>query len=95
MAIGVIIDAPGGTQAQYDAVLAAVGPHLPADLLFHAAGPREGGFVLVDVWESPEALDRFMAQRLGPALRAAGWPTEVSRLVFPVCNLRGAAAPVR
>jgi hypothetical protein len=95
MAIGVIIDAPGGTQAQYDRVLADVGPHLPADLLVHAAGPREGGFVLVDVWESQEALDRFVAQRLRPALQAAGWPAEVSRRVFPVRTLRGAAAPAR
>ena len=95
MAIGVIIDAPGGTQAQYDRVLADVGPHFPAELLVHAAGPREGGFVLVDVWESQEALDRFVAQRLRPALQAAGWPAEVSRRVFPVRNLRGAAAPAR
>ena len=95
MAIGVIIDAPGGTQAQYDAVLADVGAHLPAELLVHAAGPHEGGFVLVDVWESPEALDRFMAQRLRPALQAAGWPAEVSRRVFSVSTLRGAAAPAR
>ena len=95
MAIGVIIDAPGGTQAQYDRVLAEVGPHLPADLLVHAAGPREGGFILVDVWESPEALDRFVAQRLRPALQAAGWPAEVSRRVFPVRTLRGAAVPGR
>jgi len=93
MAIGVIIDAPGGTQAQYDRVLADVAPHFPAGLLFHAARPREGGFVLVDVWESQEAFDRFLEQRLRPALREAGWPAEVSRRIFPVRNLYAPAAP--
>ena len=45
----------------------------PADwpvegLLVHVAGEAEGGFRVVDVWESEEALRRF-AETLGPVLQ--------------------------
>ncbi len=47
---------PGGTQAQYDAVIAAVHPNGGADLpkgqLFHAGGPCEGGYLIMAVHDS-------------------------------------------
>lgn len=36
--------------------------------LFHYVTPTEDGFRGVDVWESPEAFDRFVRERLGPVL---------------------------
>ncbi len=87
MAIGMIIDVPGGSQEQYDRVMAAVGPHLPSALLFHAAGPREGGWIVTDVWESQEAANTFLEQHLAQALRQAGMSTDSAPTVFPIHNL--------
>jgi hypothetical protein len=48
----------------------------PADwpvegLLVHVAGEAEGGFRVVDVWESEEALRRFL-ETLAPILQELG-----------------------
>ncbi len=76
MAIGVIFESPGGAQAMYDAINAEVSPDnaLPPGLLFHAAGPTEGGFLVSEVWESQEAVQRFFQGKLGPALQKLHWP---------------------
>jgi hypothetical protein len=52
----------------------------PADwpverLLVHAAGEAKGGFRVVDVWESEEAVRRF-GEVLGPLLREIGVEAE-------------------
>ena len=73
MALVMISDTPGVTQAQYDQVHTEVTPdnRPPAGLLYHAAGPTDTGWVVVEVWESQEALDRFFRERLGAALQRA------------------------
>ena len=87
MAIAMIFDNPGGTQAQYDEVHAAVTPdnRPPAGLLYHVTGPTETGWRVVEVWESQEAADRFFRDTLGPALQRANIPTGPPQ-VFPVYN---------
>jgi len=45
-------------------------------LLVHAAGEGEGGFRVVDVWESEEAAQRF-GEKLTPILREVGVSTDV------------------
>src|SRR5687768_17334348 len=56
-------DFPKGTQEQYDAVwndLRASGNANPKGLIFHAGGPKpDGGWVVVDVWESEDAFKEF------------------------------------
>lgn len=52
------------------------GVHSPADwpvegLLVHIAGEAEGGFRVVDVWESEEACNRF-GEVLAPLLQEVG-----------------------
>ena len=46
MTVAAIIDIPGGTQQQYEQVIAAVFPEgkLPAGMLVHIAGPTENGW---------------------------------------------------
>jgi hypothetical protein len=44
-------------------------------LLVHAAGESEGGFRVVDVWESEEAVRRF-GEKLMPLLHEAGVEAE-------------------
>ncbi|GAA4903231.1 hypothetical protein EV188_1011149 [Actinomycetospora succinea] len=47
------------------------GPSEPG-CLFHFATPTEDGFRGIDVWESPEAFQRFVSERLGPVLERLG-----------------------
>ena len=85
MAIAMLFELPGGTQEQYDAVLNEVGTSYPGRQ-FHVAGPVEGGWRVVDVWESQEAFDRFFNEKLGKALRNVGM-AQPQVTVFPVHNL--------
>jgi hypothetical protein len=80
MAIGVLHDIPGGTRADYEAITQAMGRSAglsslsdwPAEgILCHIAGPYDGGWRVVDVWESEEAFGRF-AETLMPAIQQAG-----------------------
>jgi len=92
MAVGLIHEIPGGTQADYDAIVQElVGGKLsalsdwPAEgILVHVAGPYDGGWRVVDVWESEEALQAF-GEKLGPAIERAG--VDVPQpTTFPVHN---------
>ena len=64
-------DPDGGGMATYDRVNQKldVEGDPPAGLILHSASPADGGMVIVDVWESQEAFDRFAEERLEPALR--------------------------
>jgi len=74
MAVALLFEGPGITQAQYDQVLGEVSPgnQLPAGALYHVAGPTPNGWRVVEAWESQEAIDRFLAEKLGAALARAG-----------------------
>src|SRR5437764_14888740 len=88
MAIGMVVEVPGGTQAMYDATIARMDlmNNPPAGCLVHMAGPVEGGWRVVDVWESQEHFDRFFSERLGAALQAENSPAP-QRNAFPLHNL--------
>jgi len=68
MAIALIMEFHGGTLEQYDAVVEALelNGHLARGGIFHVAGPIEDGVRIVDVWESQQAVDTFLLERLGP-----------------------------
>lgn len=74
MAVGFILDFPGGTTEQYDRVLERMGlqGQLPAGAIFHAAGEGPEGLRVVDVWESDEAFQRFAEEQIGPHSQAEG-----------------------
>lgn len=88
MAIAAVFDVPGMTSAQYDKVikdLEAAGEGSPEGRLYHLASSKEGGWFVVDVWESPELLNQF-AQTLMPTLQKAG-VTPPEPQVYPVHNI--------
>jgi len=75
----------GGTKDQYEAVLGAAHPGgaLPSGQTFHAAGPAEGGWLIVALWDSKESFDTLLHGSLLPALQKtsggfAGPPQERS-----------------
>lgn len=73
MAIAMMVDNPEGTQEIYDKVRERIGLEKPAGGIFHAAGPSpEGGWRVIEIWESEEDAKRFVKERLLPAFEAAG-----------------------
>lgn len=89
MSAGVFIEFEGVGQPHYEAVNKTLGIDMatgkgdwPPGLLSHAGGPTgDGGFAVLEVWESQEAQGQFMETRLGAALQAAGVP-EPSRVTW-------------
>lgn len=65
---------PGGTEEQYRTTLAAVHPPdgLPVGQSFHAAGPTEGGYLVVALWDSREQADDFVRDELMAKMPAEG-----------------------
>jgi hypothetical protein len=65
---------PGGTEEEYRVTIAAVtkaaGGQVPE--LFHAAGPSDGGILIVGVYESKEVSDRFIGETLMPLMPIDG-----------------------
>jgi hypothetical protein len=87
MTVGIRIKLAGVTVEQFDQLQAVLDPDAnpPDGLVFHASGPVEGGWGVLDFWESRPHYDRFAAERIGPALDAigaAGMQPEVHE--FPV-----------
>lgn len=72
--ITVLFNMPNVTSAQYDQVihgLEAAGQGNPKGRLYHIASPKDGGWLVIDVWESGELLDQF-AQTLVPIMQEVG-----------------------
>jgi hypothetical protein len=88
MAVGMLLDAPEGSQAMYDAltekIFGSIQPATtPEGLIIHTAGPLpDGGWRVFDVWESAEAFWRFFDAQLLPAARELGQDTASARPEF-------------
>jgi hypothetical protein len=74
MAVGIRIKGTGWTREQVDQVNAHIDPDAnpPDGLIFHASGPLEDGWGVIDFWESRAHFDRFAQERIAPAGAAAG-----------------------
>jgi quinol monooxygenase YgiN len=55
----------------YARIMEGVGTEPAAGCLLHAVVRLEGGLRYIDVWESREACDRFLEERVHPVLQAA------------------------
>ncbi len=86
MAVGIRIKLEGVDAEQFDVVERSVDPdgNPPDGLIFHASGPIEGGWGVIDFWESREQFDRFAEERIGPAVAAGGVSTQPDIKEFPV-----------
>ena len=64
----------GGTKEQYEATVEAVHPPggLPAGQIYHAAGPTDGGWLVVAVWVSKDSCEEFISGTLVPTLPTIG-----------------------
>ena len=73
MAVGIRIKLQGISQEQFDKAHDHVNPDRtpPKGLLFHASGPIDGGWGIIDFWESRAAFDTF-AEKIESGMAAAG-----------------------
>ena len=86
MSVLVIAQVPGGSADQDEAMVKTLGlgATAPSGARFRVAGPSAGGWRIVSLWDSREAFDAFLNERIRPALEAAGrsvpnfeyWPIE-------------------
>ena len=74
MAVGIRIKFTDMTQEEFDALNALIDPdsNPPDGLLFHASGPIEEGWGVIDFWVSRAAFDTFQETRIAPAVEASG-----------------------
>ena len=73
MAVAMMVDNPNGSQELYERLRALIGLERPAGGIFHVAGPSpDGGWRVIEVWESEEDAKRFFEDRLLPAAEAVG-----------------------
>jgi hypothetical protein len=71
MAVVVITRPEGVNEQMYDAVQEKLGDEMPAGMIVHTSGRNaDAAFQIVDVWESREAHERFVKDRLAPAINA-------------------------
>jgi hypothetical protein len=71
--IAMLVDNSQASQEIYDKVRDQIGLDKPAGGMVHVAGPSpNGGWRVIELWESEEDARRFLKERLGPALQAAG-----------------------
>jgi len=86
MAVGIRIKLAGVDQEAFDALERGIDPagNPPQGLIFHASGPIEDGWGVLDFWESRAHFDSFAAERIGPAVGASGIDVHPEIHEFPV-----------
>jgi hypothetical protein len=87
MADGLILEFDGFGIEKYEQVNGLLGIDMssgagdwPAGMLAHTGGAKDGGWVVFEVWDSQADQERFMQDRLGPALAEAGIEGPPARL---------------
>jgi hypothetical protein len=87
MSIVVIATTPGMTAELYDQSqqkMDLVGA-LPPGCTAHVAGPGPDGWKVVSVWESTEAVQRFVTEKLQPTLAELGVaPPPAPPVIYPL-----------
>ncbi|MBA2633536.1 MAG: hypothetical protein H0U86_11155 [Chloroflexi bacterium] len=96
MAICLMVDNPDESADEFAKVmehLGTSGPVPPTGASFLVAGPVNGAWRVISVWDSPKSMQQFFGERLAPAYRAAGLPLESAKQsTFRGPHARGAAA---
>jgi hypothetical protein len=77
MAVGMLMAGEGVTKETYEQVTEKMfgsypmnNADAPDGLIVHSAGQGEQGWYIYDIWESKEDFERFMQEKLMPAMQA-------------------------
>jgi hypothetical protein len=74
VAIAMLMDNPAGSQELYGRLRKQLDLEGPAGGILHVAGPSpNGGWRVIEVFESEADAERFLTERFGPALEAVGF----------------------
>jgi len=85
MAVATMVDNPNGSQEIYERVRALLGVDRPAGGILHVAGPSpNGGWRVIELWESEDDARGFVKERLLPAFEAVGVPAPPQPEIWPV-----------
>jgi hypothetical protein len=82
VAICLVVDNPDESSEGFKTVmdhLGTSGPVPPTGASLLVAGPIDGAWRVISVWDSGDSLHRFFGERLAPAYRAAGLSLETAR----------------
>ncbi len=95
MAVAMIMNNPRGSEALYERLVALLELDAPLGGSLHLAGPHpEGGWRVLEVWESREEAEAFLRERFAPALEALGVTGPVPPVEFWPVHRTLTAAPV-
>jgi hypothetical protein len=85
MAVMMQMEWPGIGVAEYDAARKHVNCEgdVPPGALFHVTAVTDRGVRVTDVWESAEAFEAFVRDRLMPGIKALGIPGEPNVELLP------------
>jgi hypothetical protein len=85
MAVVVVNDIPQGNQSFYDEVNPRVMPdgQLPEGCQVHIAGPSNGGWRVITVWDSEEQFQQFRNEKLIPAMKEVGGDDFIAPTIQP------------
>jgi hypothetical protein len=73
VAVAMVLDLPGVTEAQYATARGMLGMALPPGNLVHVAGPTADGWRVVEVWRCPKHMTTyFQSPATQTAFHAAG-----------------------
>jgi hypothetical protein len=93
-----VVNLPGIDAAGFDEIDGKVipGGGDPEHMTFHVNGPVEGGFCVIDGWDSKAERDRFMAENIQPAAQGSALtgPPRIEDLDVEATMREGAHAPV-
>jgi hypothetical protein len=92
MAVAMTMHWPGLTPDQYDAIMAKLGldANPPAGAVLHVALETEHGIDVLDVWQTDQAFNGFLEQRLLPVVSELGITGEPEITIVPLHNLYAA-----
>jgi hypothetical protein len=89
MAVAVFVRYTGVSLSEYDALMAHFGfdASPPIGEILHVAAEAPGYLDVCEVWQTEEAAETFIEERLRPALRAQGAPADLDVRIAPLHNL--------
>jgi uncharacterized protein (DUF1330 family) len=90
MTVAFIFEVDAMTAEQYDGIMGAMGLGEPGTLagvagaVAHIAGPKEGGWRVIDVWESEDAANAFYTSDQFAPVREATAGGTMTQTPWPV-----------
>jgi hypothetical protein len=89
MTVAFIFEVEGMTAEQYDGIMAAMGiaekgAIIALGAVAHIAGPKDGGWRVIDVWDTEEAANAFYTSDTFAPVRAAAEGGGLTSTPWPV-----------